>query len=85
MTGQTLEVGIGVVKENDADRSAIVRVDDACADINGVLPRQPRARRNAAVRALRHGDRQVRFHELFAARLYGVRVRARQIITRRTG
>lgn len=76
LSAHTCEVQVTVVKEDDAHGASVVEVHNARADVDEVLPRQPRARGHPRVRARRNRNLQVRLHQRLAARRHNGVLRA---------
>mmetsp|Transcript_3328 Transcript_3328/g.8111 ORF Transcript_3328/g.8111 Transcript_3328/m.8111 type:complete len:230 (+) Transcript_3328:65-754(+) len=63
VAGGDSEVLLAVVEQHDADGAAVVRVDDARADVDELLDREAGPRRDARVAVLRRRDAEVRRHD----------------------
>lgn len=80
VTLSDLEVGVGVVEEEDLDLAAVVRVDYAGTGVDEVLGGETGARGNAAVGAGRDGDGNVGADEGLAAGRDGGRLRGVEVV-----
>jgi hypothetical protein len=78
-----LEGTVGVIEQDHADVPAVVRVDDARAHVDVVLPGEAAARRDAPVRTPREDDGDVGTHERLPVRGHDGVVRGVEVVAGR--